>query len=272
MPELPEVETVRRTLKEFLIGKKIVSVETKYDKIIKGIEVKKFKSNLSMQTINDISRIGKYLIFILDDYALISHLRMEGKYFYRDECFLTNHDHICFKLDDGKCLVYNDTRKFGTMNLEDVNNYQTAPYLSKLGPEPCSINLTSKYLYDKIHNKNIAVKTALLDQTIISGLGNIYVDEVLFLSKLEPTIKCNLLTDKDFENIVESSSIVITKAIKEGGTTIKSFSSSQGVHGRFQNSLNVHTKKNCSVCNGEVTKIKVGGRGTYYCKNCQVSK
>lgn len=272
MPELPEVETVRRTLQEFLIGKKIENVEIKYDKIIKNIDTDQFISSLRMQTINDISRIGKYLIFILDDYALISHLRMEGKYFYREECFLTKHDHICFKLDDGKCLVYNDTRKFGTMNIENVNDYKNAFYLKKLGPEPCSNELTKEYLYDKIHNKNIAIKTALLDQTVISGLGNIYVDEVLFLSKLEPTIKCNMLTMQDFDNIVNSSSIVIQKAIKEGGTTIKSFSSSQGVHGRFQNSLNVHTQKYCSVCHTEVTKIKVGGRGTYYCKNCQRSR
>lgn len=269
MPELPEVETVKRTLSEFLIGKTINSVEIKYSKIIRGIEISDFSNKIKNQTFNDIKRMGKYLIFILDDYALISHLRMEGKYFYRDNCFETSHDHICFKLDNGMCLVYNDTRKFGTMNLEKLESYQDAPYLKKLGLEPHDSNLNGKYLQDLLRKKSTAIKTALLDQTIISGLGNIYVDEVLFLSKLLPTQKCNTLTIKDFDTIAASSKVVIDKAISEGGTTIKSFSSSEGVHGRFQNHLNVHTKKYCGVCGEEVTKIKVNGRGTYYCKKCQ---
>ncbi len=269
MPELPEVETVKRTLEEFLIGKTIIDVDVKYSKIIRDISIDNFKSSLAMQKITDIQRIGKYLIFVLEDYVLISHLRMEGKYFYREECFLTNHDHICFSLDNGYKLVYNDTRKFGTMNIEGIDNYASAAYLEKLGPEPLTKKLTANYLQEKISRKNIAVKTALLDQSVISGLGNIYVDEVLFLSKLLPTTKCCELKESDYENIVSSADIVIEKAINEGGTTIKSFSSSQGVHGRFQNSLNVHTKKECAVCTTPVTKIKVNGRGTYYCEKCQ---
>lgn len=269
MPELPEVETVRRTLQEFLIGKSITEIEIKYDKIIRDISVSEFKETLINQTITDIKRKGKYLIFVLNEYVLISHLRMEGKYYYRDHCFDSKHDHICFKLNNGMSLVYNDTRKFGTMNLESIENYEKASYLTKLGPEPFETELTAKYLFDKLHKKSTAIKTALLDQTVISGLGNIYVDEVLFLSSLMPTLKCSELKMNDYQNIVESSKVVINKAINEGGTTIKSFSSSEGVHGRFQNSLNVHTKKECAVCNTEVTKIKVNGRGTYYCSKCQ---
>ncbi len=269
MPELPEVETVRRTLREFLIGRTITDVKIKYSKIIRDISIDDFKSKISNQKITDIKRIGKYLVFELEDYALISHLRMEGKYFYKDECFNSSHDHICFHLDNSKKLVYNDTRKFGTMNLETIEEYNSAPYLTKLGPEPFASKLTSDYLYNKIHKKNIAVKTALLDQTVISGLGNIYVDEVIFLSKILPTTKCCDLKKSDYNNLVESSFVVIEKAINEGGTTIKSFSSSEGVHGRFQNSLNVHTKTKCAVCSTPITKIKVNGRGTYYCEKCQ---
>ncbi len=269
MPELPEVETVKRTLQEFLIGKQILDIEIKYDKIIRDISISDFKNIVTSQTITDIRRKGKYLIFVLNEHVLISHLRMEGKFFYRDNCFETKHDHICFKLSNGMNLVYNDTRKFGTMNVEKIEDYENAPYLTKLGPEPLESGLNADYLFDKIGKKSTAIKTALLDQTVISGLGNIYVDEVLFLSKLMPTLKCSELTMDDYQNIVDSSRIVIEKAIKEGGTTIKSFSSSEGVHGRFQNSLNVHTKKECGVCSSDVVKIKVNGRGTYYCEKCQ---
>lgn len=269
MPELPEVETVRNTLKNLVVGRKICDIEIKYTGIIRDVSVLEFKNKLINQKINDIERIGKYLIFILDDYALISHLRMEGKYFYRKDGVTSKHDHVIFSLDDDHYLVYNDTRKFGTMNIELLNNYKNAPYILKLGYEPGDEKLSAQYLYDKLHKKNSAIKTALLDQTVISGLGNIYVDEVIFLSKLMPTDKCSSLSLSDFENIVISSKIVIDKAISEGGTTIKSFSYEEGVHGRFQNSLNVHTKKECGVCNSKIVKIKVNGRGTYYCPKCQ---
>ncbi|MFV0424912.1 MAG: DNA-formamidopyrimidine glycosylase [Bacilli bacterium] len=269
MPELPEVETVKNTLLKFLVGKSITDVEIKYGKIIRDIDLDVFKKKVTNQKINDIKRIGKYLIFILDDYVLISHLRMEGKYFYRRECFIDKHDHICFKLDNNMCLIYNDTRKFGTMNLEAISNYNEVDYLKKLGYEPFDEKLNAEYLFDKLHKKSIAIKTALLDQTVISGLGNIYVDEVLFLSKILPTRKCCELVMDDFDKIANASKIVIKKAIEEGGTTIKTFSASEGVHGKFQNSLNVHTKKKCGFCSNEVIKVKINGRGTYYCKNCQ---
>ncbi len=269
MPELPEVETVKNTLKELVTGHKIIDVEIGYSKIVRGISVDDFKTKLIGQTINKLNRIGKYLIFELDDYALISHLRMEGKFFYRSTSFESKHDHICFKLSNNHYLIYNDTRKFGTMNVESLESYKSAHYLTKLGLEPLDSNLTGDYLYEKLRNKNVAVKTALLDQGIISGLGNIYVDETLHLSKIMPTKKCNTLTKAQCKAIVEAAFAVIKKAISEGGTTVKSFSASEGVHGRFQNHLNVHTKKICGTCGEEVTKIKVNGRGTYYCSRCQ---
>ncbi len=269
MPELPEVETVKNTLSSLIVGKEIVDIDIFYDKIIRGINVNEFKEKLITQKITNLNRIGKYLIIELNDYALIIHLRMEGKFFYKESLDLTKHDHIVFKFSDNTFLIYNDTRKFGTMNLEKINDYNAASYLKKLGYEPGDKNLDKKYLIDKLSKKNIAIKTALLDQTIISGLGNIYVDEVLALSKILPTKKCCELKGVDFENIAVNSKVVIDKAISLGGTTIKSFTASEGVHGRFQNHLNVHTSKNCGFCNHKITKIKVNGRGTYYCEKCQ---
>ena len=271
MPELPEVETVRRSLVDLVLGRTITSVEVIYSKIIKNVTIESFKESLKNQRINEIARVGKYLVFILDNYILLSHLRMEGKYFYKNT-ELTKHDHIVFNLDDGFKLVYNDTRKFGVMylfnttNLEEVKKLEP---LSKLGKEPNTNELTADYLYNKLKNKKEPIKVALLDQSIISGLGNIYVDEVCFLSKLNPKTISSSLTIDDCDRIVKSAGIVITKAISLGGTTIKSFMSSHEISGLFQNELNVHTKKTCKVCNSEIIKIRVGGRGTYYCPNCQ---
>lgn len=269
MPELPEVETVKNTLKGLVVGKTIESVEIRYNTIIKGISESDFCETVVGQKINRMNRVGKYLIFELDTNALVVHLRMEGKFFYRDEDFTSKHDHIAFKLSDGNYLVYNDTRKFGTFNIEDINDYSTAYYLSKLGLEANSDELSGEYLYNKLKGRKIAIKTALLNQEVLSGLGNIYVDETLFLSKILPTTPCDELSLEVYESLAKSAKSVINKAISEGGTTIKSFSASEGVHGRFQNHLNVHTKKQCGICGNDVTKIKVNGRGTYYCKKCQ---
>ncbi len=269
MPELPEVETVKNTLCNLVVGKTIVDVNFSYSRLVRDISVDEFVEKIIGQKICFMNRVGKYLIFELNDFALIVHLRMEGKFFYRKEGLLSKHDHVAFTLDDGSYLVYNDTRKFGTFNLESLNGYKKVSYLRKLGIEANSEDLSGQYLYDKLHTRNTAIKTALLNQEILSGLGNIYVDETLFLSGILPTKKCSSLGLSDYCLIANSAKSVINKAIKEGGTTIKSFSVSEGVHGRFQNHLNVHTKKKCGVCNCEVTKIKVNGRGTYYCKVCQ---
>ncbi len=265
MPELPEVETVRRTLLQAVKGKKISDVEIQYPLIIKGINPLDFKKSLINRKISDIKRIGKYLIFDLDGLYLLSHLRMEGKYFIDElNADWRKHDHIRFYLDD-LILVYNDVRKFGTMHL--TNNYHSHPSIVKLGKEPFEISV--KDLQAKMHSKK-AIKTLLLDQTVISGLGNIYVDEVLFLARLHPTTSADKCYDKA-ELLINSAIKTLNKAIKLGGTTIRSYTSSEGVSGKFQNSLLVHMQKGneCSVCQTPIEKIVVGGRGTYYCPHCQ---
>lgn len=272
MPELPEVETVRRTLNNLILGRTIESIDIHYSKIIKDVSITEFRDRLVGKTLKDINRYGKYLIFIFEDIALISHLRMEGKYFIKEQTDpLVKHEHIVFNFTDGSSLRYHDVRKFGTMDLRLLDQIYSINPIKKLGYEPYDKKLTAKNLGEKLRHRGTAIKTCLLDQTVITGLGNIYVDEVLFLSKLHPERKANTLTNSDFKNIIRNSTSVLYKAIELGGTTIRSYTSSLGVTGRFQNELNVHTKKGeaCPKCSSIIKKIKVNGRGSYFCPKCQ---
>ena len=268
MPELPEVETVKNTLKKQVLGKQIILASVYWNNIIAFPEVKEFEKKIQNQTIHNIMRRGKWLMFELDDYFLLSHLRMEGKYFIRNKNDERNkHEHVIFTFSDGTDLRYHDTRKFGKMYLikkDDV--YKVSP-LKDLGLEPWDNNLNPDYLKSKFKNK--PVKTELLDQSIIVGIGNIYADEILFLSKINPEISAKDLTDDSLNDIIKYTKETLEKAIVYGGTTVKSYTSAEGVHGRFQSELLVHTKETCPECGAKIEKITVGGRGTYYCPNCQ---
>ena len=270
MPELPEVETVKNGLINKVLNKKITACKVLYQGIIAYPDKEKFIKEITNQTINDISRRGKFLIFELDDYYLVSHLRMEGKYFIKNQKeTISKHDHIIFTLDDKEELRYNDTRKFGRMHLVKKNELNITP-IAKLGLEPWDENLNVKYLKEKLH-KSKAIKTLLLDQTIITGIGNIYADEILFLSKINPITKgCNL-TNKNLQDIIDNTKKILEKAITAGGTTIHTYTSVDGIHGRFQQELLVHNKKGeqCPICQTPISKIVVNGRGTYYCPKCQ---
>lgn len=273
MPELPEVETVRRTLELHLLGETIDNVYVYYDKMLAPSK-DDFIYKLPNQTFRSIKRYGKYLFFILDDYTIISHLRMEGKYFIRNLESPYLHEHVIFILKSGKSLRYHDVRKFGTMKLvptTDLKEVFKETELAKLGKEANDTSLTKEELFNKIHKLNVPIKTVLLDQEVLCGLGNIYVDEVCFKCNLHPLQIASTLTMEDCENIIRSSIEVLNYAIMCGGTTIRSYTSSLGVTGRFQLNLNVHTQvgKPCKICNTIIKKIKVGGRGTYYCPVCQ---
>ena len=273
MPELPEVETVKEALNQTVKGQTIKEIELRYEPMVKNMSAAEFKEKLINQTIQAVSRRGKYLVFHFDDYQLLSHLRMEGKYFYVDSDFELNpHVHVIFTLENGKRLLYQDTRKFGTYHLYDkaIDLETTAPF-QVLGLEPFATEFTPSYVKEKIQNKKKPIKSLLLDQTVVCGLGNIYVDEVLYRARLHPLTSSSELTDKDIENVVKYTLEVLARAIELGGTTIRTFRSSHGVSGTFQNELLVHQRKgeNCYECHTPIEKIKVGGRGTYFCPTCQ---
>lgn len=271
MPELPEVETVKNTLKRLVLNKRIDNVKVIYPEMIEYPSVQEFINGIKGKTIIDIKRRGKWLLFELEDKYILSHLRMEGKFFiHKHNDYLSRHEHVVFQFNDSE-LRYHDTRKFGRMYLIDKDVLETSRPISELGLEPWDKNLTVSYLKDKYKNKRLPIKTALLDQSIIAGIGNIYADEILFLCKINPLRKSCELTDNDLENIIKYTKDILARAIKLGGTTIKSYESSRGVHGLFQNELLVHSCENkpCKECHSIIVKTVVGGRGTYFCPTCQ---
>ncbi len=271
MPEIAEVETVRNTLKKQILYKKVKEVQVLYPKMILS-DLEEFSTLLKGNQFVDIKRRGKWLIFELEHHFLLSHLRMEGKFFLKNSKEeILKHEHVVFSFLDGTDLRYHDTRKFGRMELILKEELATHPSILKQGFEPGDEELTVEYLLEKFKNKNIAIKTLLLDQSIISGLGNIYANEVLFASKINPFKKGKEITKKEAEQIIKSAARIIKRAIELGGTTIKSYTSSLGVMGRFQQELMVHKQEGepCKICGSFIRNEKINGRSTYFCAICQ---
>ena len=272
MPEKPEVITVTRKLEKKLLNKTITDCKVYYDNIIEYPSVNDFIKNIKNQTMKSFTTRGKWIVLELNDYYLLAHLRMEGKFFYRDlNAPLEKHHHVVFTIDNEFELHFQDVRKFARLKLIPKDKlYEMKPY-TELGLEPWDKELTKDYLKDKFKNKNLPIKTVLLDQSIITGIGNIYDDEILFLSKINPLTKAKDVPLNKLDLIIKNTVTVLDKAIEEGGTTIRNYTSEEGVTGLFQNNLLVHTKvgEPCPECGETIIKIKVGGRGTYYCPKCQ---
>ncbi len=276
MPEGPEVQVVIDTLAYALKDARIKDIQVRYPKIIAEPSISLFTEQLKGQSFRHFERIGKYLILTLDQSRLICHLRMEGKfYIFEKEIQESKHIHVVFTLEDGRKLCYHDTRKFGRMylysNKEAIRNL--AP-LKKLGLDFNQEACTGSYLYTKIHPLKKNLKAALLDQTIVAGIGNIYANEICFETALDPRSRCSKLSKKDCGLIIEKTKTILNRAIECGGTTIRDYTSSLGVSGRFQIQLKVHGKNGepCPNCGQGIDKIFVGQRGTYLCRNCQKRK
>lgn len=271
MPELPEVETVRKILEKSLVGKTIKQIEVFYPRMIQT-DLNEFQTKLINQRFKAIERIGKYLIFkFTNDLVLVSHLRMEGKYFeYPLTSEKSSHCKVLFYLDD-ELLCYDDVRCFGTMALYSLDNYLKSKELSKLGPEPFDIK-DPNYLYEKFQSKKTnEIKTCLLNQEIMTGLGNIYVDEVLFRCKINPYRKANTITIEECQQLLSAAVEVLTLAISLGGSTVDSYHPALGVDGKFQTLLQAYGRKDqeCCNCHSIMRKDFLGGRGTTYCPSCQ---
>lgn len=272
MPEKPEVLTVVSALRKKIIGKKIINVDVLWDNIIVTPSVSEFKDKLKNQVILSIDTRGKWILIHLSKNTLIIHLRMEGKFFFREHKDPINkHEHVIFTFDDNTEMRFHDVRKFGKMHLLSKDNYLNESPLKEMGYEYYDSNLNENYLYNKLQKKSISIKTSLLDQSIITGIGNIYDDEILFMSGISPMRRGCDVSVSECQKIIDNTKEVLSHAIKLGGTTIKSFTSSEGVHGLFQNELLVHGKGGspCPKCGKILEKTKIGGRGTHYCTNCQ---
>ena len=270
MPELPEVQTVLDTLEARIKDREIKDIKILYKPIVECAPAV-FRKKLIGQHFRAFKRRGKYLLFEMDDITLVSHLRMEGKYFILDDSVpVSKHDHVIFYLDDGKQLRYNDVRKFGRMEL--IGKDSEYRDFKQLGPEPFSKDFSLKYCKDYLGNRKLPIKQVLLDQSFVAGIGNIYADEILFAIGVHPETRACDLDDEEIKELIRQTRAILKRAIKAGGTTIRSYTSSLGVTGRFQLNLKVHTKKECPVCGNEIRKITVGGRGTYFCDKCQRKK
>ncbi|UQS86713.1 DNA-formamidopyrimidine glycosylase [Nicoliella spurrieriana] len=272
MPELPEVETVRRGLTQLVKGAQIKSVDVIYPKML-NVDAQTFIDCLSGSTINQIDRRGKYLLFRLNNgHTVVSHLRMEGKYDVETDGEKPDkHTHIIMHLTDGRELRYNDSRKFGRMYLIKNGDEHTLSGIGTIGPEPTETDLTFDYMKSIMNKSRGKIKPFLLNQDHIAGLGNIYTDEVLWMSKIHPEQPTNLISDDQIKVLRRNIIDEIALAIKGHGTTVHSYSNAFGEAGEFQSQLHVYGKKGqpCERCGTPIEKIKVAQRGTSFCPNCQ---
>ncbi|ACV59351.1 bifunctional DNA-formamidopyrimidine glycosylase/DNA-(apurinic or apyrimidinic site) lyase [Alicyclobacillus acidocaldarius] len=271
MPELPEVETVRRHLAERIEGDVIRDVEVRLPRIVRHPALNVFAERLREQGIHRVGRRGKYLLFQLDQVLLVSHLRMEGRYAVANpsEPELP-HTHVVFRLASGRELRYADVRQFGTMDA--VLKGEPLPKgLAELGPEPFDPALDGAALHERWRGRRAPIKSLLLDQRQIAGLGNIYVDEALFAAGIHPLTPAGAVGAEELGVLLREIRDVLARAIREGGSSVRSFRDGYGRHGGFQIQLAVYGRAGepCPRCGGAIQKIKVAGRGTHVCPACQ---
>lgn len=276
MPELPEVETVTRTLRELVKGKTIHEVQVHLPRIIqRPAEIEQFCAALAGHTIIDVLRRGKFIRIVLDGLVLVSHLRMEGRYgVFRQDEPVEKHTHVIFSFTDGTQLRYKDVRQFGTMHLFKEGEELNELPLKKLGVEPLSEQFTAELLRSKLQKRSSKIKPLLLNQELIVGLGNIYVDEALHAAKIHPERTPDSLSKQEWSKLHQAIVDTLTSAVEAGGSSIKSYVNGQGEMGMFQQQLLAYGRENqpCSSCGTMITKFVVGGRGTHICPRCQKVK
>ncbi len=290
MPELPEVETVRRGLKNLIIDKKIINVSHDWQKSFPNDQklVDKF---LIAASITDVRRRAKVLMIDLStDFSLVIHLRMTGQMVYRDynnpdKDYGAGHPtdslinqlpdrstRVIIEFDDNSKLFFNDQRKFGYVKLIETNQISAMPFMQKVGPEPLLDNFDAKVLAERLaRRKGTSIKAALLDQTVLAGLGNIYVDESLLISGVHPTKLVGKLTSKEINKLAKNIKIVLQKAIDLGGSSSRNYVNAEGVKGDYLAGAYAYKRdgKPCRICGTTIEKSKVAGRGTHTCPKCQ---
>ena len=286
MPELPEVEIVRQSLNKKIIQKKVKKVVVRNRNLRIKIPLN-FESFLKNQKILKVQRFSKYLILNLSNncYCLL-HLGMSGTVhivnlnkinsvtntsFYKSPKLPNKHNHVEIIFENLK-IIYNDPRRFGFFEIMKNKNLLKKRF-SKLGPEPFDLKFDQKYVHSFLKKKKRNIKNFLLNQNFVSGIGNIYASEILFLSKIVPTKKGNLFKVKDCKKIIINSRKVLIDAINKGGSSIRDFKNTSGKQGSFQKEFKVYDREglNCkrSNCRGIIQKKNISNRATFFCDSCQ---
>jgi formamidopyrimidine-DNA glycosylase len=272
MPELPEVETIRRTLSQHVLQLKIEDVLIRWTGAVCGFEEYPFEETVKGRVIQSMERRGKYLLITLEGgWSLIAHMRMTGRLnYYHENHEPEKHTHVVFKLSKGE-LHFTDTRKFGRIQLIRTEERLQQTSLKRLGPEPLEDEFTPEELKKRLVNRKVTIKVALLDQTVVAGLGNIYVDESLFRAGISPERLANSLSKDELRNLYAAVRTVLQAGIDAQGTSFRDYRDANGEKGAFQNALNVYGRGGevCTLCSCQLTKIRLGGRTTVFCPNCQ---
>lgn len=268
MPELPEVETTLRAIKKFQ-GQNLTNIKV-HNRNLRWTVAKDLEKNSKNQKLIDIHRRAKYIIFELENTYLLLHLGMSGslRILKSEDNYFLKHDHIEFIFDNEK-IIYNDPRRFGSLHIaKDINNHKL---ISGLGPEPLSENFNGAYLLDCCKRSKTNIKSLIMNQKNVVGIGNIYASESLYLSRVNPQKESQELDFEECKRIVSSSKKVLIEAIKVGGTTLKDFYSADGSAGYFKIKLNVYGRngQKCKNCEEEILKVTINQRATFYCPNCQ---
>jgi formamidopyrimidine-DNA glycosylase len=270
MPELPEVETVVRGLREPLIGRAVTSMWYDCDRTVKVPDPAQFADRIAGQTFRSITRRAKYIVCELDYDLLVVHLKMTGRLYVVPEAEVTPADrwlHFRLGLDNGQQLRFSDARKFGFVALTERLDLVTPA----LGPEPLSDEFTPAVLRERLGKHKKAIKALLLDQAFLAGVGNIYADEALFLAKIHPLRPAASLSADESERLHAAIRVVLNAGIEREGASVNWYRKADGTTGKAQNYLNVYDRANepCVVCGQPISKIRVAQRGTHYCPACQ---
>lgn len=270
MPELPEVETIRRSLEPLLVGHRITDTTVILPKALRGASPEELQKSVVGRTILRVDRRGKYLVLRLDgSVALVFHLRMTGRLSVKSPGEpLAKQTTLILPLDNGETFRFEDTRKFGTVDLLR----EGAPHaMALLGPEPLEAEWTSADLSRRAGKKRTSVKAALLDQGVVAGLGNIYVDEALHHARIHPARFAPGLTREEWERLYAAIRYVLSEGVKHRGTTRRDYRDAMGRSGEFQDRLKVYGRKGmpCMSCGQTIERRRIAGRGTHFCPVCQ---
>ncbi|MDA7705095.1 bifunctional DNA-formamidopyrimidine glycosylase/DNA-(apurinic or apyrimidinic site) lyase [Rickettsiales bacterium] len=273
MPELPEVETVCRGLQDNIINKKIINTQIS-DKNLRFPYPKNFTTDLNNSKIINISRRARYILIELDNgRVLLIHLGMTGKLnFYNNyDNNHQKHDHIIIKFSDNSSLKYNDARRFGFADLFFLDQQKDHKMLKHLAIEPLSDDFNAKYLQEKLKNKSMNIKNIMMDNKIVVGVGNIYINESLFLSKISPLRSANKVKLVELKTLIINIKNILQRAIDKGGSTLRDYKKLNGDIGNFQFDFKIYARegKECVECGNIIKRIKQNGRSSFFCDKCQ---